>query len=211
MIIFVNDDRAYRYWVTHHRQGFVLEGRRKPKVSHLAMHRATCSDIKRAASKRTHWTTGANLKACSLDFDELVAWAIEESGSTARSCEKCQPGQDLLNEDAGTIHLTRLGAEILDYVLDAALIHLDHEYPPYRLTVSDIGNCFGKTPAQLSSVLHHLIDDGLLTADGKPGTAVPISAKRIVWPTIRALRTLEAFQPQSDELIQTELAKLHFD
>jgi MarR family len=209
MIIFINDDRAYLYWVTHHRQGFVLEGRRRPKVTRLVLHRATCTDIKRADSKRTHWTTGAKLKVCSVDLNELKAWAVEESDSEASPCEKCRPEREVPSEGSGEIHLTKLGADILDYVLDAALIHLDHEQPPYSLTVSEIAACFGKTPGQLSATLHRLVDDGLLTVDGRPGVAVPIPLKRTVWPTIRALRTLQAFQAESDEMIQAELAKLY--
>ena len=211
MIIFINDDRAYLYWVTHHRQGFVLEGRRRPKVSHLLLHRATCSDIKRTDSKRTHWTTGAKLKACSVNLNELGDWAVEESGSAATQCEKCRPEHELPSESSGEIHLTKLGADILDYVLDAALIHIDHEQPPYRLMVSEIAACFNKTPGQLSAALHRLVDDGLLAVDGKLVAAVPIPHKRIVWPTIRALRTLQAFQSESDEMIQAELAKLRTD
>jgi hypothetical protein len=208
MIIFINDDRAYLHWTTHHRQGFVLDGRRKPKVGHLMLHRAMCPEIKRAISKRTHWTTGARLKACSIDLDELRAWAVEESGSEATPCENCRPETELPSEVSKEIHLTKLGADILDYVLDAALIHLDHEQPPYRLTVSDIAACFGKTPGQLSPALHGLLGNGLLTVDGRVGTAAEIPAKRIVWPTMRALRTLEAFQSESDDMIQAELAKL---
>lgn len=211
MIIFINDDRAYLNWVTHHRQGFVLEGRRRPKVGHLLLHRATCAGVRPAAAKRMHWTTGAKLKACSLDLDELRAWALEETGAGASPCDECLPEHELSGEDSGEIHLTKLGADILDYILDAALIHLEHEHPPYRLTVSDISACFAKTPGQLSPVLHRLMADGLLTIDGKPGDAGPIPVKRIVWPTIRALRTLQAFQAESDETIQTELAKLHTD
>ena len=149
------------------------------------------------------------LKACSVDPSELGAWSVEESGSAASLCEKCRPERELQSEGSGEIHLTKLGADILDYVLDAALIHIDHEQPPYRLMVSDIAACFGKTPGQLSVALHRLVDDGLLTVDGKLGVAVPIPHKRIVWPTIRALRTLHAFQAESDEMIQAELAKLH--
>jgi hypothetical protein len=200
MIIFINDDRAYLSWVTHHRPGFVLEGRCKPKVCHVVLHRATCPDIKRSESKRTHWTTGGKLKACSLGRDELAAWAVEESGSAASPCEKCQPEQELKGEDSGEIHLTKLGGEILDYVLDAALIHFDEAQPRYGLTVSDIAACFGKTPRQVSPLVHRLIDDGLLAVDRKDGAASPIPPQRVVWPTVRALRTLEAFQAESEEV-----------
>jgi hypothetical protein len=208
MIIFLNDDRAYLYWVTHHRQGFVLDGRRKPKLSHLLVHRATCREIKSASSPRHHWTTGAKAKACSLNRDELEAWAAEETGTAAGYCVRCRPDHDDLAADVGPAHLTRLGGEILDYVLDAALIHMENDYPPYRLTVSDIAACFGKTPGQISVPLHQLIDDGFIAVPGKMGAGAAIPPKRFVLPTIRALRKLEAFQNESDSAIQNELAKL---
>jgi len=211
MIIFIHDDRAYLSWVTHHRQGFVLDGRRKPKLGHLVLHRATCSEIKSGGAKRSHWTTGGKLKACSASCDELQAWLVEESGARALGCENCQPEQELPIESTAEIHLTKLDADILDYILDAAVIHLEHEHPPYHLTVSDIAACFGKTPAQVSPALHRIIQDGLVTLDGKQISESPIPAKRIVWPTIRALRTIEAFQPESDEALASELTKLHTD
>jgi hypothetical protein len=211
MIIFIADDRAYLYWVMHHRQGFVLDGRRKPKLSHLVLHRATCNEIKSGGAKRSHWTTGGKLKVCSASCDELQAWVVEESGVRARGCEICQPEQELPIEPTAEIHLTKLDAEILDYILDAAVIHLEHEHPPYQLTVSDIAACFGKTPAQVSPALHRLIQDGLVTLDGKLICDSPIPARRIVWPTIRGLRSIEAFQAENDEALASELTKLHMD
>jgi hypothetical protein len=208
MIIFIHEDRGYLNWVAHHHQGFVLDGRRRPKANHLVLHRATCPDIKRANSKRTSWTKGAKLKACSMDRDELMNWAVDESGNSARPCEKCRPALDTPKDGTGEIHLTKLGADILDYVLDASLVHLDHEQPPYRLTVRDIAACFGKTSGQLSPALHRLVNDGLLTMDGTQRNAVAIPPKRIVWPTIRAFRTLPAFEAESDAMIQADLAKL---
>jgi hypothetical protein len=40
MLIFLNEDRAYQNWVTHHRLGFVLDGRRQPRGRGLTLHRA---------------------------------------------------------------------------------------------------------------------------------------------------------------------------
>jgi hypothetical protein len=208
MIIFLNDDRAYLSWVTHHRQGFVLDGRRKPKAGQLLVHRATCREIKSATSPRQHWTTGAKLKACSLNCDELEAWAAEETGKGPQRCACCQPNQDELAVGAVPAHLTRLSSEILDYILDAALIHMENEYPPYRLTVSDIAACFDKTPGQIAPVLRQLITDGLLTAPGKISAVAPLRPQQVVLPTMLALRTLEAFQRESDGAIHNELAKL---
>jgi len=31
MILFLDEDRAYLSWVAHHRQGFILDGKRKPR------------------------------------------------------------------------------------------------------------------------------------------------------------------------------------
>jgi hypothetical protein len=209
MIIFLNDDRAYLYWVTHHRKGYVMDGRRRPKLGHLLLHRATCGEVKSGSSRRMHYTTGAKLKACSLNRIELETWADEESGHRSAYCSACAPESEQSTNGHEPIHLSKLGADVLDYVLDAALIHMEQEHPPYRLTVTDIAACFGKTPGQISSVLHNLIDDGFVTVPGTIANASPIPSKRIVLPTPAALRTLEAFRDESDAAIQVELEKLH--
>jgi hypothetical protein len=208
MIIFLNDDRAYLHWVTHHRRGFVLDGRSKPKVGRLVVHRATCAEVKSAASKRIHWTTGAKFKACSLDRSELQTWAENETEASVQHCPICRPDRDQLTAEESSVHLSKLAREIMDYVLDAALIHMEQEHPPYRLTVGDIAACFAKTPGQISAALHQLLDDGLVTATGKmsPGGAIP--AKRLVLPAVGALRTLDAFRNESDAFLQAELQKL---
>ena len=108
---------------------------------------------------------------------------------------------------AGPVHLTKLSGDILDYVLDAALIHMENEFPPYRLSVSDIAACFGKTPGQIAPVLHQLIINGLLTVPGKI-SAEQLRPQQVLLPTVLALRTLEAFQSESDGAIHNELAKL---
>ena len=209
MIIFLNDDRAYLSWIAHHRRGYVIDGRRKPKLGHLLLHKATCGEIKSAPSRRTHWTTGAKLKACCLDRLELETWADEETGGALAHCQNCQPTSEQLATEP--VHLTRLARDVLDYVLDAALIHMEHEYPPYRLTVSDIAACFGKTHGQISPVLRHLIDGGFVSVVGKFSNDSPIPLKHIVLPTAAALRTLEAFRDETDAALQVELGKLHAD
>lgn len=211
MIIFLNDDKAYLYWVTHHRQGFVLGGKRKPKLSQLVLHRATCPEIKASPSKHTHWTTGSKLKACCLDRAELEAWAVDETGSATEYCAKCNPTSEIVADAGGPVYLSKLPSDILEYILEAALIHFEVQQPPYRLTVADIAACFGKTPGQISPVLHRLVDGGFVTVQGHAGTAAVIPPKRIVLPTIAALRTLEAFRSESDSTIQAELAKLKPD
>lgn len=85
---------------------------------------------------------------------------------------------------------------------------MQNGYPPYRLTVSDTAACFGKTPGQISPIIQPLINNGLLTVPGKMGPAATIRPKQVVLPPMLALRTLEAFQSESDSAIQNELAKL---
>jgi hypothetical protein len=208
MIIFLNDDRAYLSWVTHHRQGFVLDGKRKPKISHLVVHRATCGEIKSAASRRVHWTTGGKLKACCLDRAELETWVAEETGVAAGQCPACEPQVETPPNGDGHIHLSKLPSEILEYILEAALIHFEVEQPPYRLTVADIAACFGKTPGQISPALHRLLESGMVVVPGHKNTAATITPKRIVLPTVAAIRTIEAFRSDSDSTIEGELAKL---
>lgn len=208
MIIFLNDDRAYLNWVTHHRQGFVLDGKRKPTLGHLVVHRATCQEIKSGSSRHTHWTTGSKLKACSLDRAELEAWAIEETGASPKPCPKCDLDQDAAAGGESQIHLSKLASDILEYILEAALIHFEIEHPPYHLTVADIAACFGKTPGQISPVLHRLLEGGFITVQGHVAAAAAIPPKRVVLPTATALRTLEAFKMESDSTIEGELAKL---
>jgi hypothetical protein len=209
MIIFLNDDRAYLSWVTHHRGGFVLDGRRRPRLTHLLIHRATCAEVKQSADRRSHLTTAGRLKACAATVEELQHWAVEETEKEPDCCEKCQPNQTLPVDEAETAHLTKFAAEILDYVVEAAAIHLEHEHPPYRVTVGDIGACFAKTPGQLSVTLHHLVQDGYIILPGASAKDAPFPSKRLVLPTAKALRTLEAFRTASNDMLQAELAKLH--
>jgi hypothetical protein len=205
MLIFLNEDRAYQNWVTHHRLGFVLDGHRKPRASHLVLHRADCPEVRVSPSKRHHWTTGNRLKACSLDLRELETWASEETGKATDHCPHCRPAEERAAEP---VHLTRLGRDVLDYVLDAAVIHMEHEHPPYRLTVHDIAACFAKTPGQLGPVLQVLVEQGMVSISGKQTNASVFSAKQIVFPTIAALRTLESLRDEPESGLQQELAKL---
>lgn len=209
MIVFLNEDRAYLNWVIRHRQGYVLEGRRRPKVRQLVLHRAICAEVKGNSKSRTHWTTSGRLKACALNLEELQTWAAEESDLPAMVCEKCRPGEENLPEESSSRHLTKLAAEVLDYVIEAAVIHLENEHPPYRLCVGDIAACFAKTPGQLSAALHQLVDTGWTVMHGRIVKDAPFSLNVLVFPTPAALRTLEAFREVSDAELLAELQKLH--
>ena len=208
MILFLDEDRAYLSWVAHHRRGFVLDGKRKPRLNQLVLHRATCSVIKSAPSRRFHWTTGAKLKACSLAREELAAWVVEQSATPLAQCAECRPDSEdtaVLRESAPP---SRLAKEILDYVLDAAVIHLEHEYPSYRLTVGDIATCFAKTPGQLAAAICRLSADGLLAIRGSYARGHQLSSNQRVLPTAAALRTLDAFKDESEAAVSSEIARL---
>jgi hypothetical protein len=208
MIIFVNDDRAYLSWVTHHRQGFVLDGKRRPKIGHLVVHRATCSGIKGRSLGRAHWTTGGKFKACGSERVELEAWALEETKAPLEYCSVCEAQNEAITSGDGHVHLSKLPSDVLEYILEAALIHLEIEQPPYHLTVADICSCFAKTPGQISRVLNRLLEAGFVVLHGNGNMAAAIRPKRVVLPTAAALRTLAAFQTESDSTIRAELAKL---
>ena len=208
MVIFINEDRGYLNWVKQHRNGYVLEARRASHVSHCVIHRAVCAQVKQsAAHKHVHWTTGTKFKACGLDREELIAWSSQETGLPARNCDVCQPEVDLPLGN-GEMHLSRQNAEVLDYVLEAALIHLEKETPPYRLSITNIAACFNKSPGQIALALRRLVDDDFVSVNGGLAIGSAVKQNRVVMPTLRAMRTLEAFRDESDTAIELELAKL---
>jgi hypothetical protein len=208
MLIFIDEDRAYRYWVAHHRNGFVVDGRFKPKWSRLELHRAECHLINQAKSRWSHWTTGSRFKACALHRDELVQWAHNRLGVTCSTCAECSPDTDLPNGLYHRCHLTPQCKAILEYVLEAASIHFEDESPPYHVTVEMIAAYLGKTPPQISSALHYLVDEGYLQCDRHPVPGKPFQSGVVVYPTQMALRTLPEYAECSKEKLATELAKL---
>jgi hypothetical protein len=207
MILFLDEDRAYLSWVTHHRHGFVLDCQRKPTKHHLILHRAICPDVKHSATKATHWTTGHHMKACSLNADELKVWAHEQTGADPSGCVTCLVTDEPRPADQ-PIHLTKLDQEIMSFVLEVAMLHLDEEAGAYWLNVGMVAKCLDKTPAQLSAALTRLVVDGLLivTEKWKPGEALPTKCGLL--PTVLAMKTLAAYQDRSDEEIAAEIKTL---
>ncbi len=207
MILFLDEDRAYLNWVTHHRRGFVLDCHRKPTKRHLMLHRTTCPDIKHSATKATHWTTGQHMKACSLDAEELKTWAREQTQIDATECPGCMVAHESHPTDH-PLHLTKLGQEILSFVLEIAALNLDDDTGTYWLSVGMVAKCLDKTPAQLSPALHRLVDDGMLTTTERIRAGEPLSVTCRLFPTVPALKTIPAFQERSDEEIEIELRTL---
>lgn len=205
MIIFIDEERAYLYWVTHHRHGFVLDGRRWPKPGHFALHRATCSETKQRSSKSSHWTTGGRFKACAVTLEELQQWAVQQEQVPAL-CDVCRPREQV--DDISSSSLSKLAGDVLDYVIEAALIHFEHEHPRYQLCVGDIAACFAKTPGQLSASFRQLIGHELITVRGRSPHPDLLDIKSTVYPTLAGLRTQPSLANESDAALRDQLAKL---
>lgn len=207
MLIIVNDDAVYVSWIFRHRQGFVVDCQRKPTKNHLILHRATCSVIK--PHKRARLTTGAHIKACSLDAAELSAWALEQTGGDVVACSECQPHQEELAnaEHQATHSLTRLGRDIVSYVLDLAVMYLDNVEAHYRPNVQDVAAYLGKSAGHIVPAVRRLIEEGYLDCD-LPATNDASSSRSIIYPTARALRTIPAFDVMSNGSLDAELASL---
>jgi hypothetical protein len=207
MIIFLDEDRPYLYWVTHHRSGLVLDCRRNVSKSHLVLHRAICPAIKHSASKKTHWTTNPHMKACSLDAGELRFWAVGQCGDEPDDCTDCFAAPELHPEDH-PLHLTKLGKEILSFVLEAAALHLDDGVGAYWLSMGMVAKCLDKTPAQLTAAVLRVVDDGLLTITepANPGEALSTQCELV--PTVAAMKTLPGYEDVSDKQIKGELKSI---
>jgi len=214
MIIIINDDSAYRSWVNHHRNGFVLDTRSKPTKRNTVLHRATCSEIISSKGKRTHWTTGRKVKACSINIEELQQWAHEKIGCEVLLCERCVPDHQFTSEElaqrAGNdkhVHITKLGLEILSYVVEIAIINLDNE-TSYKVTVGEVAKMLSKTPGQITAALIRLIEGGFLTMAGTIVPGTPIPSTRIVYPTSNAFRMEPAFADMKPSELDAEIDKL---
>jgi hypothetical protein len=205
MIVFLDEERAYLYWVAHHRAGYVLDCLRKPTKSRLLLHRATCPEIKASHARRTHWTTGRHQKACSLDIEELKSWAMEQAHAEPKTCPTCLTGE--LEHDQ-PLHLNHLDKEVLAFVLEVATLHLDDRDASYLLTVGKAAKCLAKTPGQLTATFQRLVDQGLLTLSCKVGQGATPPIHCQLMPTVAAMKTLPAFQAVSDAEIEVELATL---
>jgi AraC-like DNA-binding protein len=104
-------------------------------------------------------------------------------------------------------HLTRLGRDILDYVLDVAIIHLEPDARPYHLTLADVAQCLRKTPRQLRATFDRLVEEGYLTIGPSPGR--DSLDRRPIHPTAAALRTLEYFATCDAQSVEADIARLH--
>ncbi len=213
MVIILNDDPVYLSWIRRHRNGFVLATRHKPTKRNTTLHRATCDEIRKSKSNRTHWTTGGRVKACSASCDELIDWSNEQIGSEPEACGTCDPrgnasnGAMTLPLDASNQSLTKLERDIVDAVVESAVIHLDNELE-FRMTVCDVADYLSKTPRQISPALRKLVATQMLEVDPNSGNTASFHATTRIIPTCSALCTVPAFAALATDELQSEIDTL---
>lgn len=203
MIVFLNEDQAYLQWVRRHREGFVLAGRRWPKLGQFKLHRASCCELRAS----DHPTKGSRLLAVSAQREELEDWASQQSQSID-SCDTCRPS-DAMDPNPAAMHLSPLAREVLDYVVESAEIHFGRESPPYKLSIEEIAGCFAKTPGQLSHALHQLTDHGLTELEGRLARHGKVAPRNRIYPTLRALLLCGSYESSGIGELEAELARLH--
>jgi hypothetical protein len=215
MIIYLDEERAYVSWHTrHHDNGFVLDAQRKPTQRNMVVHRASCPQMKTNPRRRSHWTTGQHLKACSESLEELTTWARNATGSNPRLCPDCQPDHEAVasgraDKKVTQVRLTKLGRAIVSHVLDVAILYLDGMATEYDLTISDLAQTFDRTVSRVTSSTRRLIAHGLIEASQPAEDKAPLSGDTLVFPTARALRDVPDFADMSKRDLETELQKLH--
>jgi hypothetical protein len=104
--------------------------------------------------------------------------------------------------------LTKQGGDIVDYVLDVALIHLGQGDSAYRLTVGDLSAYLGKSRAQITPTVVRLLEDGYLRMQGEIVPAAALPKQQVVFPALRAMRILPAYEELPAAEIEAELARL---
>ena len=213
MIIFIHEERAYLSWLVRHRHGFVVDWLRKPTRKRPVLHRATCTEIKRSTSRQTHWTTGRHIKACGLDLISLRDWVHDESGNEPVYCEHCRPELQTPTEAQKATarksdELTSLGKEIVNYVLEIAVMCLDGATSDYRVTLDDLAQFLGKSPAQLNAAVGRLVDDEYVVLDHPIERRAKLPNDLGILPTAKSLQRIPAFQKLSPNEIGLELKRL---
>ena len=124
------------------------------------------------------------------------------------ACPECQPQQELCPADDhhATHRLTRLGRDVLSYVLDLAVMYLDGEENRYGPGVDAIATYLDKTPAQILPAIERLIEDGYLVRRCPPASG---RGPEVIYPTARALRTIPAFDAMTENALVAELDGLY--
>jgi hypothetical protein len=101
-----------------------------------------------------------------------------------------------------------LGKEILEYILEVAVIHLDRQDADYQLTVANVAECFSKTPKQILPVVLRLSESGYVQIESSTTNSGLLAFNRRVLPTPSALRMLPAYADAPHTKVIAELSRL---
>ena len=107
------------------------------------------------------------------------------------------------SKDADASQLSHLAREVLEYVIEAAVIHFEWtDGPRYRLTLGDIAACMNKTVGQLGPALRQLQQADFLELVGKP------TEHTRVYPTLKAIQSTQGFENDPVETLRSQLDAL---
>lgn len=207
MIVFINEEGAYHSWLARHHQGFVVDALRRPTRKQPLLHRAACADLKTRSNSKQHSTTGRRVKACAEESAALIDWATAEYDRSPQTCEVCRPLEAMPIDSAPARKLSKLGREVMDYVVEVALIHLD-QGNALRLSVGEIAAYLGKSPLRIAPAVLQLVQSGLLRLGQELNLDKPFPTRAAIYPTAAALKSLPAYGHWSDSRIEADLRRL---
>jgi hypothetical protein len=86
-------------------------------------------------------------------------------------------------------------------------MYLDGAETNFHPSVQRIAENVGKSAAQISAAIDRLIEDDYLECK-RPSDKIHLSATTIIYPTVKAIRTIPAFAALPEENVVTELGQL---
>ena len=95
--LFDRDDDAYLDWISKHRFGFVVNGRRSLDPGYLVLHRAACAMVSAYPDMDENpggFTERAYIKYCAESRNELARFLAGLIGSKhpfSKECSLCKP------------------------------------------------------------------------------------------------------------------------
>lgn len=198
MIIFIHEEAAERRWLAAHKDALVVERTVRGHKPHLVSHSADCRHLRH---RRSHGPE--RWLICSTDPAELAAWCASHFAAEPTHCRHCR-GETHPAAATEVGRLSRLARDVLDYVLDVAVIHMEPDAKPYALTIDDVARCLRKTSGQLAHALARLKKAELVEIEELSRQA----ESHVIRATAKGLRMLPYFADADAAHIESELRKL---
>jgi hypothetical protein len=111
------------------------------------------------------------------------------------------------NQSQERHEITRLGREILGYILDVTVLYLDGSESRYEVTLENVATYAGKSPRQIMACLDRLICDGYLESY-PPASNHHLAAHAMLYPTVETMKSIPAFAEMDESMLQTEVHSL---